>query len=105
MDTNVLSELMRSQPAAAVFAWVAALAAAAEAMFTDDFVGRVLSFEEAAVHYAEIVYARHREGPPIEAFDSQIAATARVAGAELATRDIGGFSGSGLTLVNPWEAA
>ena len=136
LDTNVLSELMRSQPAAAVFAWVAAqpravlyttsvnkaeilygiaalpdgrrragLAAAAEAMFTDDFAGRVLPFdEEAAVHYAEIVAARRREGRPIEAFDAQIAATARVADAELATRDVGDFAGCGLTLVNPWKA-
>jgi len=136
LDTNVLSELMRSQPAAAVFAWVAAqpramlyttslnkaeilygiaalpdgrrraaLAAAAEAMFTDDFAGRVLPFdEEAAVHYAEIVAARRREGRPIEALDAQIAATTRVAGAELATRDVGDFADCGLTLVNPWEA-
>jgi toxin FitB len=136
LDTNVLSELMRSQPAAAVFAWVAAqpraelyttsvskaeilygiaalpdgrrraaLAVAAEAMFTDDFAGRVLPFdEEAAGHYAEIVAARRREGRPIEAFDAQIGATARVAGAELATRDVGDFAGCGLTLVNPWEA-
>jgi predicted nucleic acid-binding protein len=136
LDTNVLSELMRSQPAGAVFAWVAAqpraalcttsvnkaeilygiaalpegrrraaLAAAAEAMFTDDFAGQVLPFdEEAAAHYAEIVATRRREGRPIEAFDAQIAATARVADAELATRDIGDFAGCGLTLVNPWEA-
>lgn len=136
LDTNVLSELMRSEPDGAVFAWVAAqpraalyttsvskaeirygiaalpegwrraaLAAAAEAMFTDDFAGRVLPFDEgAAVHYAEIVVARRREGRPIEAFDAQIAATARVAGADLATRDVGDFAGCGITLVNPWKA-
>ena len=136
LDTNVLSELMRSQPAAAVFAWVAAqprallyttsvnkaeilygiaalpegrrraaLAAAAEAMFADDFAGRVLPFDEAgAVLYAEIVAGRRRDGRPIEAFDAQIAATARVAGAELATRDVQDFAGCGLTLINPWEA-
>jgi predicted nucleic acid-binding protein len=135
LDTNVLSELMRSQPGAAVFAWVAAqprtglyttsvnkaeilygiavmpegrrrsaLAAAAEAMFIDDFAGRVLPFDEAAaVHYADIVATRRREGRPIEAFDAEIAATARVAGAELATRDVGDFAGCGLILVNPWE--
>jgi len=135
LDTKVLSELMRSQPGAAVFAWVAAqpraalfttsvnkaeilygiavlpegrrraaLAAAAEAMFIDDFAGRVLPFDEAAaVHYADIVAARRREGRPIEAFDAQIAATARVAGAELATRDVGDFAGCGVALVNPWE--
>jgi predicted nucleic acid-binding protein len=136
LDTNVLSELMRSQPAAAVFSWVAAqpraalhttsvnkaeilygiaalpegrrraaLAAAAEAMFIDDFVGRVLPFDEAAaVHYAEIVAGRRREGRPIEAFDAQIAATARVAGAELATRDVGDLVGCSLPLLNLWEA-
>ena len=136
LDTNVLSELMRSEPDGAVFAWVAAqpraalyttsvskaeilygiaalpegrrrtaLAAAAEAMFTDDFAGRVLPFDEAAaVHYAEIVAARRREGRAIEAFDAQIAATARVAGADLATRDVGDFADCGLTLVNPWKA-
>ena len=40
----------------------------------------------------------------IEAFDAQIAAMARVAGAGLATRDTGDFAGSGLTVINPWEA-
>lgn len=136
LDTNVLSELMRSEPAAAVFAWVAkqpratlyttsvnkaeilygiaalpeghrraSLAAAAEAMFTDDFAGRVLPFDEAAaVLYAEIVAARRRDGRPIEALDAQIAATARVAGAGVASRDVNGFAGCGLILINPWEA-
>jgi len=75
-------------------------------MFTDDFAGRVLPFdEEAAVHYAEIVVGRRREGRPIEAFDAQIAATACVAGADIATRDVGDFAGCGLALLNPWEAA
>jgi toxin FitB len=63
----------------------------------------VLPFDEAAaVHYAEIFAARRHEGHPIEAFDAQIAATALVAGAGLATRD-GDFAGCGLTLINPWE--
>lgn len=135
LDTNVLSELMRSEPAAAVFTWVSAqpratlyttsiskaeilygiavlahgrrrlaLAAAAEAMFADDFAGRVLPFDEAAaVRYAEIVASRRREGRPIEAFDAQIAAMAFVAGAGLASRDTGDFAGCGLTVINPWE--
>jgi hypothetical protein len=77
----------------------AALAVAAEAMFNDDFAGRVLPFdEEAAVHYAETVAARRREGRPIEAFDAQIAAATPVAGAALATRDVGDFAGCGVTL-------
>lgn len=81
-----------------------ALASAAEAMFTDDFADRVLSFSgEAAVHYASIMASRRGAGSPMEAFDALIAATALVAGADVATRDIGGFEGCGLTLIDPWS--
>jgi toxin FitB len=73
-------------------------------MFADDFHGRVLPFDEAAAVYcAEIVTARRREGRPIEAFGARIAATALVAGAELATRDLAGFAGCGLALIDPWR--
>jgi predicted nucleic acid-binding protein len=132
LDTNVLSELMRADPHPAVFAWTAALlyttsvnvaeilygiaalpagrrrsalAATADAMFADDFAGRVLPFDAAAAaHYADIVASRRRQGRPIEAFDAQIAATALVAGADLATRDTSGFAECGLTLIDPWTA-
>jgi toxin FitB len=84
----------------------AALIAAAEAMFAEELAGRVLPFNDvAADHYAEIVTARCRAGRPIEAFDALIAATALAAGADLATRDVGGFEGLGLTLIDPWAAA
>ena len=84
-----------------------ALAAAAEAMFTEDIAERVLPFNGAtAAHYAEIVVARRQAGNPIEAFDALIAATALAAGAGVATRDIAGFQGCGLrTLIDPWNAA
>ena len=83
----------------------AALAAAAAAMFAEDFAGRILPFDAgAAAHYPEIVVARRRAGNPIEKFDALIAATALAVGASIATRDTGGFAGCGLTLVNPWEA-
>lgn len=82
-----------------------ALADAAEAMFSNDFLDRVLPFDGvAAVHYAGIVTARRRTGNPIEAFDAQIAATALAFGADLATRDVGGFADCGLTVINPWTA-
>jgi len=83
----------------------AALAAAAMAMFTEDFAGRILSFDAGAAGcYHEIVLVRRQAGNPIEKFDARIAATAMAAGASIATRDKGGFAGCGLTLVNPWEA-
>jgi predicted nucleic acid-binding protein len=136
LDTNVISEMMRSEPNPAVFAWVAAqprttlfttsitqievvygiaalpvgrrrdaLTLAADAIFSEDLAGRILPLESsAAVHYAEIVLARRFAGKPIEAFDALIAATARAAKAAIATRDIGGFEGCGLELINPWEA-
>ncbi|MGD0635580.1 MAG: PIN domain-containing protein [Beijerinckiaceae bacterium] len=82
------------------------LASAAEAMFSEDFAGRVLSFDSAAAaHYAEIAVARRRTGEPIEAFDALIAATALAARARVATRDTAGFAGCGLSLVDPWASA
>jgi predicted nucleic acid-binding protein len=50
------------------------------------------------------VLARQQAGNPIEKFDALIAATALAAGASIATRDFGGFTGCGLAIVNPWEA-
>lgn len=86
--------------------WRAALAAAAGAMFDEDFAGRILPFEAgAAARYPEIVLTRRQAGKPIEKFDALIAATALAAGACIATRDTGGFTGCGLTVIDPWAAA
>jgi toxin FitB len=83
-----------------------ALATAADAVFTEDFAGRVLPFDGAAAERsAAIVAARRQAGNPIENFDAQIAAIALAAGAAVATRDIGGFAGCGLAVVDPWRAA
>ncbi len=82
------------------------LATAAEAMFAEDFAGRILPFGAAATaRHAEIVLFRRRTGNPIEGFDALIAATALAAGASLATRDTQGFAGCGLTLINPWSVS
>ena len=81
-----------------------ALTAAATAMFVEDFADHILPFEaEAAARYPEIVLARLQAGNPIEKFDALIAETALAAGASIATRDFGGFTGCGLAIVNPWE--
>ena len=82
----------------------AALAAAAGAMFDEDFADHILPFEAGATaRYPEIVVARRQAGKPIEKFDALIAATALAAGASIATRDASGFEGCGLTLINPWN--
>jgi predicted nucleic acid-binding protein len=80
--------------------------AAARAMFTDDFEGRVLPFDmQAAAAYADIFAARRRAGRPATTLDLMIASVARSRGASVVTRDIGGFEGCGVPVINPWDAA
>jgi predicted nucleic acid-binding protein len=70
----------------------------------DDFRGRVLAFDErAASQYAEIVSGREQLGRPIGLVDAQIAAICSVAGATLATRNVGDFLETGIDLINPWK--
>ena len=79
--------------------------AAAEAMFSEDFEGRLLSFDgRAAGAYARIAVSRRRAGRPISSFDAQIAAIARSSGATLATRNTGDFSDCGVEVLNPWSS-
>jgi predicted nucleic acid-binding protein len=81
------------------------LVAAAKAIFTSAFDGRILPFDEkSAEFYAEIFAARKRAGKPTAVTDLMIAAIARTQDASMVTRDIGGFEDCGLTLINPWEA-
>jgi predicted nucleic acid-binding protein len=82
-----------------------AFESAAEAMFRDDFPGRVLPFaSDAAPLYARIAVARRKAGRPISHFDAQIAAIARLTGAMIATRNVADFEGCGVKVVNPWSA-
>ncbi len=80
------------------------LAAAVHGLLSDDFQGRVLSFDEpAAQRYADIVTGRERLGRPIGMADAQIAAICRTADATLATRNTDDFQESGIELINPWK--
>jgi toxin FitB len=75
-------------------------------MFDEDFAGRVLPSESAAVPaYAEIVATRRADGRPIAQFDAQIAAIARQLGMGLATRNVDDFIGRGVGVVEPWLQA
>jgi predicted nucleic acid-binding protein len=83
----------------------AALEAAAEAMFRDDFAGRILPFGSDAAHaYARIAAERRRAGRPIAHFDAQIAAVARSAAAAIATRNVRDYDGCGVRVVDPWRS-
>ncbi len=135
LDTNVLSELMRSSPAPQVVQWVQnhrsaelfttsitqaeifygielmaggkrrqALLETAEAMFAEDFVGRVLPFDgDAARSFAAIAARRRASGKPISNSDAQIGAIVHLRGATLATRNLADFEGCGIRLVSPWR--
>ncbi len=79
------------------------LFAAAEAMFNEDFAGRVFAFDsDAARVFAKIGAARGALGKPISHADAQIAALAQVRGAKLATRNVDHFENCGIQVVNPW---
>jgi hypothetical protein len=80
------------------------LEAAARAMFSEDFEGRVLPFdEEAAIAYAEIFAARRRVGRPIAAVDLMIAAVAFCRNATVVTRNAADFEACSITIINPWS--
>ena len=82
-----------------------ALETAAQAIFADDFNGRVLPFDAAAAAtYADIFAARRRVGRSTAPLDLMIAAVARANGAGVVTRDIGGFEDCGVPLIDPWQA-
>jgi predicted nucleic acid-binding protein len=135
LDTNVASELMKPSPAAVVREWVHAhrgelyttsitlaeirygierlpagrrrdaLGATADDLFAG-FEDQVLPFDApAAMHYSTIVTRRDRAGLPIDGFDAQIASICHTHRAALATRKIKDFQGSGVDVIDPWQAA
>ena len=75
----------------------------AEQAFRTQFSQRILPFDSAAASaYASIVSIRRAAGKPISQADCQIAAIAQTKGASIVTRDLGGFEGCGIDIVNPW---
>ena len=76
---------------------------ALDAMFREDFAGRILPFDSgAAAHFAAIVAARNRAGKPISQFDGQIAAIALSHRLRVATRNVADFEGCSMAVTNPW---
>lgn len=133
VDTNVVSELMRPAPDAAVREWVGShdtrlhttsislaeirygierlpngrrkdlLRTAADDVFVA-FEDQVLPFDAAAaLEYASIVTNREDAGSPIDGFDAQIAAICSVHRATLATRNGRAFRDTGIDVLNPWQ--
>ncbi|MBV8483009.1 MAG: type II toxin-antitoxin system VapC family toxin [Verrucomicrobia bacterium] len=80
-----------------------ALLASAQTMFSEDFRGRIYSFNsDAAYAFAKISAIRQTQGKPISQLDAQIAAIVQTVGAELATRNVTDFEGCGIKVLNPW---
>ena len=134
LDTNVLSETLRSAPDARVIEWFRAqrraalftttitraeilyglglladgprkqaLSTAVQAIFEEDFAGRLLTFDsDAADLYAMIAVSRRSTGRQMSQFDAMIAAVARSTGATLATRNVKDFVDCGIAVIDPW---
>ena len=82
------------------------LAAAAGAMFAEDFEGRVLPFDSnAAGTYADLFAARRRSERSTATIDLMIAAIAHVQDASIVTRNVADFVGCGVALIDPWQLA
>jgi toxin FitB len=73
-------------------------------MVSEDFDHRIAAFDEtAATHYADVVVGRERAGGPISVADAQIAAICLSYDGLLATRNVEGFTGTGIRISNPWQ--
>jgi toxin FitB len=78
---------------------------AAAALWEEDLGGQMLNFDApAAQRLGQVVHMRHSKGRPIQFADAAIAAICHVHGATVVTRDAGGFEGTGIKVINPWDA-
>ena len=72
-------------------------------MLNEDFSGNILVYDSRAARaYAEIEAHRRSIGRPIQIFDCQIAAIAKVHNLKIATRNVADFEHCGLDIINPW---
>lgn len=100
----VLAELLSGIDLMPVGRKQKSLREAVEGMIAEDFQGQILDFDlRAARQYGQVLAIRRGMGRPIREFDAQIAAVAKVYGATLATRNVNGFVGCGLKIIDPWS--
>ena len=72
----------------------------------EDFQGRVLDFDLVAANAAAVISAGlHRRGHNVDVRDVQIAGIVAARKGTLATRNTKDFAGTGLKLLNPWDAS
>jgi predicted nucleic acid-binding protein len=133
LDTDVLSEPLKTDPEEAVLRWIATgddmatTAVTVAELLTgarrlppgrrrDDllvgiervlgaFPASVLPYDEAAARrYAEMQEPRRSAGVPLSVEDGMIVAICASRSLALATRNIKDFEGLGMSLINPWNA-
>lgn len=129
-DTNVLSELPRPRPAAAVLRWLEGQAEIAISAVTleeltfgverakgparDQLRGWLQAFLDSAPRVLPVTALvastagrlraqRQARGRPVTQADMLVAATALTAGLVLATRNLRDFEGCGVALFNPFD--
>lgn len=133
LDTNVVSEMLKTTPSEAVRAWLKrfdselALSTVAIAeiwygvcrirpeqrarrleggllAWRERLADRIFGFtEEAAVAYGEIMATAELKGRIMSIPDGMIAAIAKVNRGSLATRNVSDFQTTGLTILSPWD--
>jgi predicted nucleic acid-binding protein len=75
-----------------------------DALFSEDFAGKVLPFDWAASQqYAILCTKAALIGKPIDISDAQIAAICLATDSVLVTRNTKHFEHSGVKLINPWD--
>ena len=134
LDTNVLSELMRPKPEAAVLRWMNAqtdalymtalscaeillgidllpkgrrrqrLGEQATAMFTDDFAERILSFDLATAPAYAAIAGRRQKAGKRLSPVDGMIAAIAHVHGASIATRDGDFSGCGVPLINPWQA-
>jgi predicted nucleic acid-binding protein len=135
LDTNVLSELTKPQPALQVVDWLAdneprlglPTVALAELRYGIErlpegrrrrsllrfweetrrrFAGRTFAFDvQAAERYGRIVAGAEQAGRSVRVGDGQIAAIALAQRMWVATRDVEDFRPTGVSLIDPWAGS
>lgn len=132
LDTNVVSELTRTEPDGNVMAflaephdlWLSAivvheleyglqllppgqrrdLLSAALAGIVTEYQDRVLPVDRAVAELAAVFRAQaHRGGRVLDLGDALVAGTARAHDLSVATRNVTDFNGLDVDVINPWE--
>jgi predicted nucleic acid-binding protein len=98
LDTNVLPKPRRRQPAAGVADWIAARPRA----LAPGCTGRIRGQGSPGHPRIAAAWGRQQYAQPLPAIDALIAATARVHGMTMVTRNAKDFELAGVQVLNPF---